>query len=127
MTTPSSGHSDRKPGVVLAFLHPTDNPSANPISSPFKIYHTISYATTTGQYPISPHLDYSSSFLTVLPDFILASLLPSLKTAARGVFLKICKSQSSHHGSAETNLTSIHEDTGLIPGLAQWVKDQVLP
>ena len=37
-----------------------------------------------------------------------------------------CCRWSSHHGSVEMNLTSIHNDKDLIPGLAQWVKDLLL-
>ena len=36
------------------------------------------------------------------------------------------KIRSSHCGSVVTNLTSIHEDAGSIPVLAQWVKNMAL-
>ena len=43
------------------------------------------------------------------------------------VTIKIKNVQCSHFGSAVMNPTSIHVDTGLILGLAQLVKDLLLP
>ena len=46
------------------------------------------------------------------------------RTRGKSVFKKWVG--SSHPGAVETNPTRNHEVKGLIPGLAQWVKDPVL-
>ena len=40
--------------------------------------------------------------------------------------LKCIKFQRSHCGAVETTLTSIYEDLGSVPGLAQWVGEPAL-
>ena len=42
---------------------------------------------------------------------------PGMENTLKSIF------GSSHFGTLEKNPTSIHEDVGSIPGLAQWVRD----
>ena len=49
-----------------------------------------------------------------------------LSTWAEAAGIKLDRLRSSCHGSVVMNPTSIREDVGSIPALAQWVKDPAL-
>ena len=68
---------------------------------------------------------YTPMFTTAL--FTIAKTWMQPKCPSTEEWIKKMRYTSLHCGSEETNLTSIYEDAGLIPGLAQQVKDLTLP
>ena len=61
------------------------------------------------------------------PPYAMGGALEKAKIQKKKKKKNFQENRSSHCGAAETNLTRNHEVLGLIPGLAQWVKDLVLP
>ena len=61
------------------------------------------------------------------PEIIFKGTLLFLLEARTVVALEKEGGWSFHCGPAETNPTSVHEDAGLLPGLAQRVGDPVWP
>ena len=78
----------------------------------------------------APNAVWGSVHLHYLNYFFLLVFKVLLKISCK--VGKVCVSilnvilESSHCGSVETSLASIHEDAALIFGLAQWVRDSVL-
>ena len=76
----------------------------------------------------SDHTPVSGCLSIILysgPEAALA--LHSQGQLSKSHFKNNSNSRTSYHGSVVMNLTSVHEDAGLIPSTAQWVKDRALP
>ena len=59
------------------------------------------------------------------PHALLVGMKNSVAAMKDSINSSKIKNRSSRRGTVETNPTRNHEVAGLIPGLAQWVKDAV--
>ena len=78
------------------------------------------------EFDLESKLNICSSSM-MISAFMLEKSLASSDIPQGYVLLKKEKNWSSHRGAAETNLTRNQKVAGSIPGLAQRVKDPVLP
>ena len=98
-------------GIYLNIIKPIyDKPTANIILNREKLKAFPLKSETRLEYPLSLLL-----FNIVLE--VLAKAIRQTKEI-KGIQIEREEVGSSHPGSEEMNLTSNHEDTGLIPGLA---------
>ena len=87
---------------------------------------------------VSPDFVVALAVISIQPEFMSVTLLYSPETRRRETSSLLLSPGQNHIMKSQQdgiavmvqqlmNLTSSHEDTVLIPGLGQWVKDQVLP